>query len=119
MTFPKRRVLSIRQRLRLLVACWLGIFVVVMTVDMVLPRKLWGEAVRIPFNFAVAPAALLTGQYFLVSSRSARRYWLVLRLVLANWLTVDGWNVIAARGTKQRVRRPRRTIYPFWWAVKR
>jgi hypothetical protein len=116
MTFPEKRRPSVRHRMRLLMLCWAGIFVVVMAVDWWTPNNAWGALARIPFNFASVPAFTLIGFYFLGGPRHARRYWLIYRFVLANWNNVD---VLVSRHTKDRMRRPRRTVYPFWWAQKR
>ncbi len=80
----QQRVRSIKQRIRLLMLCWAGIFLFVMGVDHFMPYTVWGALVRLPVNFAVCPVAVLTGQYFIFGPRHARRYWLIFRFVTAN-----------------------------------
>jgi hypothetical protein len=90
-----------RRRLGLLALCWCGIFLIVMGFDILTPQTVWGALVRLPVNFASAPAATWIGLYFLQGPRAARRWWLYFRFVAANWNHVD---LILARGERQQDR---------------
>lgn len=100
----------------LLLASWVGIFVIAMAVDVMAPKTAIGGLVRFPFMASVGPAAMLTGYYFTLGPRHARRHWLTMRFVLANWNRAQ---VIVDRKTPNRVRTPRPPKSPFWWAEER
>ena|ERR1700735_1300731 len=92
-----------RTRLRLLLLSWTALFVVAI-LPLGLPLTWWGGLLRAVIGFGSTLAMTWTGFYWISGPRAARRWWLIVRFIMANFTRVD---IIVARGTRRAVSPPR------------